>query len=500
MNNEKAEKRKWEGNKENAVIILFVTAVSFVFLLNSPLHPWIGGNSGTDSSVFKTVALMMERGYMPYKDSFDHKGPYIYILNWLGNQISSYRGIWIIELIFMTGTVFMIYKIARLKCSIGASIVAMMVSVSLLFEYFGEGNFTEEYAMLFIAAAIYIFLDYLINQRITRLRLLICGFGFGATLLLRANMVSVWIIFSILVFVQLVIDRNWDLLKHLVFWFAGGVCIATIPVLIWLAVNNSLAAFWENYIVFNKTYISVEGGRALFKNKWSSCIFFLNTPVFIISFSAVAYMCMIRDKVINIVYLIYMGITLLLMCLSGMGYQHYGMVLVPAIAYPVALLLGEIERIDFSQAAQVLSIILKIYFLANIVLPNWLSLISSIPEVYEGRVVDHKSEIVQTVSSIISENTDEDDAISVYGNWDVIYVISDRKHATRYSYQFPLGQVMPEIMEEYIKELNAEQPGIVVIQPKRDEHDDMIADFLRNNDYHLFWSQDAEDGALIYMK
>ena len=57
--------------------------LSFVFLFNSPLHPWIRGESTTDSSVFRTVAMMMRYGYMPYRDSFDHKGPLLYIIEFL---------------------------------------------------------------------------------------------------------------------------------------------------------------------------------------------------------------------------------------------------------------------------------------------------------------------------------------------------------------------------------------------------------------------------------
>lgn len=492
------EERKEMKNKENFIIIVLMIILAFIFLLKSPLHPWIGAETGIDSSVFKTVAIMMEKGYMPYKDSFDHKGPLLYILNWIGDRISRYRGIWVIEYIFITGTFFMLYKISRLKCGISSSVIVTMVSISLLFQYYKEGNYTEEYAMLFIAMAIYIFLDYLFNQRITKIRLLICGFGLGATLLLRANMVSVWVVFSFLIFGQMVINRKWNILKHLVFWFVSGMCIAIIPILIWLAVNNSLLDFWESYIVFNKVYISAEGGRASFTAKWNSYISFFNTAVFIVSFSIAAYMCKIKDKVINTAYVIYMLITLLLVCLSGMTYGHYGMVLVPMFAYPIALLFGEIEKIEFSQIAQTISIILKVYFLANIILPNWLSLIASMPAVYESREDEHKSGLAITVSTIISENTDIDDAISVYGNWDLIYVISNRKHATRYSYQFPVGQVMPEIMEEYMKELQEEQPKLIVLA--KGTYNDNIINFLNSNCYHLIWSQDEIDGVLIYVK
>ena len=38
--------------------------------------------SDTDSSIFLTIAReMLENGRLPYRDLFDHKGVYIYLLN-----------------------------------------------------------------------------------------------------------------------------------------------------------------------------------------------------------------------------------------------------------------------------------------------------------------------------------------------------------------------------------------------------------------------------------
>lgn len=91
------QKKEW-GLKIGIGCILFM--ITFVFLMQSPLNILLpNGNSATDSSVFKTIALCMEKGLMPYRDVFDHKGPLIYIYNWLGMKIAYWRGIWAIEFI-----------------------------------------------------------------------------------------------------------------------------------------------------------------------------------------------------------------------------------------------------------------------------------------------------------------------------------------------------------------------------------------------------------------
>lgn len=53
-----------------------------------------------DSSVFRYVAYVMKKGGIPYRDTFDHKGPVLYLINYLGLLINL-NGVWIVEVIFM---------------------------------------------------------------------------------------------------------------------------------------------------------------------------------------------------------------------------------------------------------------------------------------------------------------------------------------------------------------------------------------------------------------
>lgn len=82
----------------NTLFFIFVCSILvFAFTIASPIHPFVGGTPYTDASVFETVAMMMQRGYMPYLDSFDHKGPVIYLLNYIGALLSPMSGVWFVE-------------------------------------------------------------------------------------------------------------------------------------------------------------------------------------------------------------------------------------------------------------------------------------------------------------------------------------------------------------------------------------------------------------------
>ena len=470
------------------ILALFLTA-TFVFLFNSPLHPWINGEAGTDSSVFKTVALMMDKGYMPYRDSFDHKGPYLYILNWLGNRIAYYKGVWIVEFITLFCSLAAIYKNARLVSNKFFSCITVFTSVTLLFEYFQDGNMAEEYAMPLIAVSQFIFLDYLINKRVTKFRLILCGLCFGATCLLRANMIVLWIVFGSLIFISCIVHKQYNDIKKFLLFFLLGACLIVIPIILWLGINGALIDFWDNYITFNREYTSASGGRASFTNKWIAFFIFINNTVIILAILLSVYFCIIRDKVLWGCYLCYLFLSLLFISMSGMVYMHYGMVLVPAVSFPIATLFDILNPRNREQKEKEhLAYIVAVFLIGIIVIPDWLNLSTTLASKYEGRGKNHVSQTAYTISTYIKNNTLEDDTISVYGNWNVIYLLSNRVHATKYSYQIPLFHVRPSIKSEYLDELGKELPKIIVVQAER--YDSDISQFLDQNGYSLIWSED----------
>ena len=65
--------------KVKVALVVGLLALTFAFLTKSPLCFFKDGFTLPDSACYKMVALYMDRGFMPYKDTFDHKGPLIYI-------------------------------------------------------------------------------------------------------------------------------------------------------------------------------------------------------------------------------------------------------------------------------------------------------------------------------------------------------------------------------------------------------------------------------------
>lgn len=482
-------------NKERIIALFALAGIAFLLLMDSPLHPWIKTAVGVDSGVFKTIAFMMERGCMPYRDSFDHKGPLLYILNYLGNRISYYRGIWVIEYAFMVATFYIMYRTARLRVGIGASVLTLLTAIALLPQYFNGGNLTEEYAMLFIATGLYIFLDYLQNDRISTLRIAVSGGAMGAVLLLRPNMITLWIVFCTAVLLQKLKEKAWKELGGFILWFTAGMLAVLGPVLIWLAVNGALIPCWRDYILFNLNYVSVEEGTAL-SAKWHAFFAYFNNTIYILSTISIFYYVK-RNLYLNITYIVYMMMNLLMICMAGTTFGHYGMVLIPAFVYPVSILFENAQELTDKNTESFLKAMLVICFLSVIIMPDWIRRIESVPDIYEQREISH--DIDYSIIDIVKEYSNPEDKISVYGNWDIIYVLSQRKHATRYSYQFSIGTAMQENQREYFKQLQEEMPPLIIVQ--ENHYDDTIREFLHSNAYEQIWAghEDAENaGARVY--
>lgn len=80
-----------------------------------------------DSSMFQYFGRLMNHGYVPYVDMFDHKGPLLFFINALGHV--SFHGIeflWFIETISIFVTLMFTYLSARFFVHSGVAGVAVL--------------------------------------------------------------------------------------------------------------------------------------------------------------------------------------------------------------------------------------------------------------------------------------------------------------------------------------------------------------------------------------
>ena len=213
----------------------FVAICTLLMSLACLNNPFTVGNTGTDSSVYNYVARVIINGGMPYRDTFDHKGPLIYLIDAAGQIINKDIGVWIIELFFIFVIFLFAYKIARMTgCGNIKSMVVVLISMFALAYYFDGGNLTEEYACAFIIISLYIFLRFFKFGSVKPAEIVICGASFAAVCLLRINMVALWGVMCIGVLIICIQKRRAILIVKFLGLFVLGVVIVTVPVMFWL--------------------------------------------------------------------------------------------------------------------------------------------------------------------------------------------------------------------------------------------------------------------------
>ena len=147
-------KKRWAC----AAIAVGLLGVSAAFLLRfsySTSFLW-PGYCGYDSAIFQTIGKYWAQGSVPYRDLFDHKGPLIFFIDMLGYWLHGRAGILVPQTVSLAATLFFLYKLGRVYLPRPGAVLAAGVALVYLARTFDEGNMTEEYALPFIAASLWL--------------------------------------------------------------------------------------------------------------------------------------------------------------------------------------------------------------------------------------------------------------------------------------------------------------------------------------------------------
>jgi len=252
------------------------------------------------------------------------------------------------------------------------------------------------------------------------------------------------------------------------------------PFIIWFAKNGALNDLWQSYIIFNSMYSKSSQGGGKILSYAKTFVYFICNPIFIFAAISCIIMCIKNYKNNGKIYiysLLYTGLTLVLICLSGKKYAHYGITMIPCIALLLSLSIDFYKYIadNYFKSSKKYIVIFAFALLVGVY-------------ALQARNIndfDSNGENIKQICEIVTSRTNDDDKISVYGNFDIIYVNTKRIPVSKYSYQVPIKSVMPKISDEYFEALQKELPKIIVIE--KDKYENSIEEFLAKNDYNLIW-------------
>lgn len=428
---------------------VILSLISLIIVLQSPLRPFGSGISGVDSSVFRYIGREMARGQLPYRDIFDHKGPLLYLINYIGENTLKGYGTWLIELLFMFVTIVSLYKVARLFTDRFVALFPVIIALLPMSLYFEQGNLVEEYALPFISISLYIFLKSIINKEsLSRRNIFILGAMFSCVALLRPNMVVVWVVFCGFLFIKAIIIKNWRMIKDYVIYFTLGSLSMALITLSPFIITRTMFNFYDTYLIFNLEYSKLMPG-----NKLASIMFFSSNTIFIFSIAILLGGVLIKLTKRNynrielyLLSLLFLITSLISVTLSGMNYGHYGIILIPCYLIPAALAISSIYGYFEYCVSKRIAI-----FIATLLL------IMSSYQIFETFHKNIKSAAIKdssldSVVEVLKEFSKEDGKILVDGNNVILYLLLDKVSASKYIYQYPIKLIRPSISEEYEKD------------------------------------------------
>lgn len=246
---------------ESVILAGFIVFCPILFVLvfscsTSPLYKYyIGG----DSSFFLLIGREWAAGKVPYRDMFDHKGPFIFLMDAIGWLISGTRyGVIAIQIIFLVVTCYFISKIASLYSQkLHYKILVILVTLTVMTENYVEGNLTEEYCLPFLCASMYFIVKYLCfetNEKHSAKSALLYGITSGICLMTRATNAVYVGIASVVIALVLIKNKYYkNVLGNVIFFFVG-MMIVVLPFGLYFWLNGSFLQFIDGTIIKNIEY------------------------------------------------------------------------------------------------------------------------------------------------------------------------------------------------------------------------------------------------------
>lgn len=451
-----------------------VIAISVCFLISLLVSirlyhmcPFTHRQIWMDSSVFFYIGKAMNDGLVPYKDLFDHKGLILYFLNYLGCLIGHGHayGVWIIELINMFVFSLVLFKIANLFVK---SKIICYLSIFFTVLIFGQhflvnGNYTEEYSLPWIAVSLYVVLKYFVMREYKNYQIFLMGFAFAVVFFLRANMVSVWIVFVLAVVISFIREKRYIDIARCIGLFLLGCLVVILPILIYTLLTGSFQAMIDYYFVFNLSYTGSEAGM---RASWDFCKLIFSCVTIAMFFIFYSFIIHYKSKFVWLNNLAF-GVAVATAVMSGREYMHYVIIIIPFFLLPTVMFFEFL----ISKTSDICDMIRRKSIVILLLLGCIIGLFYE-PLIDIYRDIKSVPDSDDVIISYMKNNISKDSDVLILGNDAYKYLKSDRNTKNKFFYQFPPAEISEKIFDEFMSELqNKPSDYIIVEQPYKADLD-----------------------------
>lgn len=445
-------KKSLKKNYKTLIIYIVLIMLAFLISLENYVSPTnTTGYIATDVSVWISVAKKMAQGEIMYRDFFDHKGPILYFIYYIGYTLGKILGIWFIDFLCNIVNVLMIYKISNLILkNKEKSLIITIICMCFMSGLCTENPCTESISLPCILIALYQFVKFMLDaKKFNKKESLCTGICFGIVLLLRPNIAALWVVYYIYIFIKLLKEKDKKHLYQIIGFSILGVIIVLVPTIFYLIKNGAFTDFMNTYLLFNLKYANHKD-----KNLFTIIVLFFRTSKYIIPSIAACYIGLIsaRKKLSKIenelilVSFIYFIFSFSLTIMPQRAYIHYLLPMLPTFIMPLIICMKYI-KINKEIKITLVEIFLIVYLLISI---------------YNMQNNRHFNYLYENISKEVQALTKKDDNVLVLGNNATIYLIADREYKGKYLYQTPIANENEDIAKEVIEEIRNDLPNVIV--------------------------------------
>ena len=311
-------------------------ALVVVSLPSSPLfQPF-----GYDREIFRYVGLMIRKGYVPYRDFFDHKPPGIYFMAAIAD-VFGYWGFWILSLVSAYITSFVIFIHARKSFTSFSSILVLPLIFIFLSRHdniYEGGGMSREYTQMFITLFIFLRPS---NQLF---RFFILGVLYAAVFFTQQNEIiaatPVGAYFILWDNEQKKLKSFRDILRHGLSFIAGLIFLSAL-ICSYLYYNNAFNEFIEQAFKFNTGFYVQKPYYDSFSETWM--IYYYVFPNF--TLFAILYIFFARKNKNFVEYSVFFLALFIQLMSSSLGHHfgHYYLSFIPYLCYAAFIAISGFE-------------------------------------------------------------------------------------------------------------------------------------------------------------
>lgn len=424
-----------------------------------------------DGGFFLYAGSQIMDGKLPYRDVWDSKGPGIFYINALGLLLGggSRWGVWLVEFLCIFGMFWLLYDSLSKRWGIGAALFGSTLAGLGLRAVLGYGNYTEEYALLFNAAGLVLFLSMVDVER-NYWKYIWVGAFFGLSFTFRANNIGgLFAIFGA-IFLYYVFKRHYLETLRIILAALAGFALPLILWTLYFAIMGSVGEMLYASIVFNFSYsaakdrewLDIFGGFGKYGMGWVG--WFTLAAWFLAGFRILVSFVQRKVSVFETFLLIWFPIEIVLSNLSGRNFTHYYISWVLAVAVYSAFVFAEFWQLTFkvpslegwNDGFSVIASAALIVMLFSISPASWGR--------YGESIRAGGGDYIDPVSAYVRDNSKPEDKLLTWYPEMGVNFMSGRASPVKYVY-YPLfleGSLTKEIEDSYFDDLTSTPPELIL--------------------------------------